>query len=119
MPGTLTIGGMSAGLAGGESLIGPVTTTGLNTVGARLPLSLAVGDNVFAVPSGATSVAIFLGTASTATITVRTNLNASDAGLPIAPMSGIPWAKVDLVTGVTEVILHSSATLTDGEVVFI
>ena len=115
----MTIGGMSAGLASGAKAIGPVTTTGLNTVGTILDESLAVGDNAFAVPSGATSVAIFLGYAPAVTVKVRTNLNSSDAGLPISPMSGTPWFKMDLPTGVTSVILNASGSLAGVELSFI
>jgi hypothetical protein len=120
MAGTLTIGGMSAGLLGGENVIGPVSTTGLNSVGTRLSnLTLASGDNTFAVPTGSTSVAIFLGQSPSATVKLRTNLNLIEAGLPIAPTQVVSWAKFDLVSGVTSVVLNASGSLVGVEVDFI
>lgn len=120
MSGTLTIGGMSAGLPSGYKVIGPVTTSGNMAIGQITDASLTSGDNTFSVPSGATSVAIFLGTEPSATVKVRTNLNIGDAGLPVAPLAeAISWMKFDLVTGVTNVILNSSASLTPVELTFI
>jgi hypothetical protein len=115
----LTVGGMSAGLASGQKVIGPVTTTGTNTVGEIIDANLANGDNTFQVPSGATSVAIFLGHAPTATVKVRTNLNLIDGGLAIAPFTGTPWFKMDLVSGVTELILNANASVAAIELSFI
>jgi hypothetical protein len=119
MAGTLTIGGMSAGLPGGQVVFGPVTTTGSNPIGEVIPVSLAAGDNVVVVPAGAVAVAIFLGQAPAVTVKVRTNLNSGDAGTPIAPVSGTPWYKQDLPAGVTEVILNSSGSLPNIQVSFI
>lgn len=119
MPGTLTISGLSAGLPGGQISIGTSTTTGSNTVGEMLQETLAIGDNAYQVPSGAVAVAIFLGYSPSVTVKVRTNLNSGDAGLPIAPVSGTPWFKQDLVTGTTEVILNASGSLPNIAIVFI
>lgn len=119
MSGTLTIGGMSAGLPSGYKVIGPVTTSGNMAIGQISDASLSTGDNTFSVPTGATAVAIFLGTEPAATVKLRTNLNSGDTGLPIAPLQVVSWMKFDLVTGVTSVILNSSASLTPVELTFI
>lgn len=119
MPGTLTVSGMSAGLASGEKVIGPVTTTASNTVGTIIDTTLASGDNTFTVPSGSTCVAIFLGYSPSVTVKVRTNLNVIDGGMPIAPFGGTPWFKMDLVSGVTSIVLNASGSLAGVELTFI
>ena len=119
MSGTMTITGMSAGLASGQKVIGPVTFTGLNVIGGISDASLSSGDNPFTVPSGATFVAIFLGSAPSATVKVRTNLNSTDGGLEISPYSGTGWAAFPLPTGTTSVILNSTGSLTGVELSFI
>lgn len=123
MAGTLTIQGMSAGLPSGQKQIGPLTITGNNPVGEILDATLAVGDNTFTVPSGsvgATAVLIVLGTGGVAaTVKVRTNLNASDQGLEIAPYSGIGFTVFPLPAGTTELILNASATVGPIELSFI
>jgi hypothetical protein len=121
MPGTLTIGGLSAGLPGGENVIGPVTTTGLNTVGERLSgITLNSGDNTFAIPSGSSVVAVFLPSGTTATVRVRTNLNSADGGTYIAPaVANLPWFKKDLVSGETSVIINANASVALAEIDFI
>jgi hypothetical protein len=120
MPGTLTVEGMSAGLVSGYKSIGPVTTTGLNTIGEILDCTLASGDNTIAIPTGAVSVLIVLPAGTTATVKYRTNLNSGDVGLPISPaLAATPWLKKDLISGETEVILNSNAGVTGGEIQFI
>lgn len=122
MPGTLTVMGMSAGLASGQNIIGPVTLEGVSTVGQRTDQQLNSGDNSFTLPAGETvsAVAIFLGT-TTATVKLRTNLNSGDAGLEIAPYvgAGIPWCVIPLPAGVTSVILNASASVAGVELVFV
>ena len=110
---------MAAGLVSGEKLIGPVTTTGSNLIGQIDDATLVAGDNTFAVPSGAIKVAIFLNSAPSVTVKIRTNLNSTDGGLEIAPVSGTPWFAMDLVTGVTSIILNSSGSLPGVELTFI
>lgn len=116
MAGTLTINGMSAGLVSGQKVIGPVTMTGSATIGGISDASLASGDNPFVVPVGASAVAIFLGQASSVTVSMRTNLNVSDEGFPIG---GSGFAVVPLESGVTEMILNSSGSLPGIELSFI
>ena len=122
MAGTLTIAGLSAGLAAGQKTIGPVTMTGVSPVGSLIDAQLSSGDNVFTLPAGETisAIAIFLGT-TTATVKVRTNLDASDAGVQIAPYvgAGTPWCVLPLPAGVTSVTLNASATVTGVELSFI
>lgn len=119
MPGTLTVTGMSAGLTSGYKVIGPITMTGSNTVGEITDTTLVSGDNTFTVPAGATAVLLALGQSSAVTLTVRTNLNAADAGLPMGPFGGTQWAVFPLVTGVTQIIVHASGTLPLVELSFI
>ena len=47
----------------------------------------------------------------TATVKVRTNLNSSDAGLPVAPFSNIGYAVFPVVSGVTSLILNASGSV--------
>jgi len=119
MSGTLTVSGMSAGLTSGYKVIGPITITGSNPVGGISDATLAVGDNTFPVPVGAAAVLVALGQASSVTVTVRTNLNSGDTGLPIGPFGGTQWAAFPLITGVTSVILHASGSLPLVELSFI
>lgn len=120
MPGTLTIGGMSYGLASGGKVIGPVTTTGNNQIGGLWTGTLSTGTTTIAVPVGARAVAIFLGTSVSSSVKVRTNLNADDDGLPISPTASIPWTKFDLPTGATEIILRvAEGTVANVNVTFI
>lgn len=119
MPGTLTITGMSAGLASGQKTIGPVSIGGSGLVGEILDVSLSSGDNTFAVPSGAAAVAVFLGVAPAATVKVRTNLNGSDGGLAISPYTGTGWAAFPLPAGVTSLILNASTSVPGVELSFI
>lgn len=120
MPGTLTVVGMSAGLASGAKTIGPVTMTGVATVGQVADATLAAGDNTFAVPPAGVAVAVFVGTTS-ATVKLRTSLDAGDAGVQIAPAAaaGVPWCVIPLPSGVTSVILNASASVTGVELSFI
>lgn len=119
MPGTLTVTGMSAGLTSGYKVIGPVTITGSNAVGEIIDATLSAGDNTFAVPVGATAVLLALGQGASVTVTVRTNLNSADAGMPVGPFGGTQWAVFPIVTGVTQLILHSSGSQPGVELSFI
>lgn len=119
MAGTLTITGMSAGLVSGQKTIGPITTSGSNPIGQIDDTTLNSGDNTFTVPTGYTAVAIFLGQSPNVTVKLRTNLNALEAGLQIAPVAVLSWAKFDLPVGVTSVILNSSGSLAGVEIQFI
>lgn len=118
--GTVTLTGLSAGLASGEKIIGPVTYTGTTPgVGEIIDSSLASGDNDFAVPPGASFLVLFLGSSPGVTVKVRTNLNSGDAGLPVAPYGGSGFVAFPLASGVTTVILNASAGLTGIELSFI
>lgn len=117
--GTMTVSGASAGLATGQKVIGPITTTGNNTIGTILDVTLVSGDNVLTVPTGASKVLINLGQGVPATVAVRTNLNSGDAGLPIGPYTTVGWTAFDLVSGVTTITLNSSTTLTGVELSFV
>ena len=89
MAGTLTVTGMSAGLLTGQKTLGPLSFTGNTAIGGITDASLSSGDNTFSVPTGAVAVLINLGNSPGVTVKVRTNVNSTDAGLEIAPYSGI------------------------------
>ncbi len=109
MAGTMTYIGMAAGLPGGVNVFGPVTTTANNTIPARFPLALLTGDNTVDIPAGSTSYCIILPQGTTQTVLLRTNLNASDKGVPInSTAAQLPWTKSDVVTGMTQLILNCS-----------
>ena len=118
MSGTLTIGGMAAGLPGGYKTIGPITMTGLNTIGQITDTTLASGDNTFSVPSGAFAVLIAMGTPS-ATIKLRTSVDSGDAGVNVTPQSGIGFVVIPLPSAATSVILNASGTQAGVELSFI
>ena len=117
--GTLTVAGASAGLASGQKVIGPVTITGNNTIGEILDATLASGDNTFAVPTGTTAVAVFLGLAPSATVKIRTNLNPTDSGWELAPYASNGWFASNLPAGTTSIILNASAAVSGVELSFI
>lgn len=122
--GTFTLMGSTSGLASGQSVTGPITITGNNTVGTIIDANLSSGDNTFTVPSfppagQVTAVAIFLGTGPAVTVKLRTNLNSGDGGLEIAPYSGLGFQTFMLPSGTTELILNSSGSLTGIELKFI
>jgi hypothetical protein len=83
MAGTFTVTGLSASEATGERIFGPISIVGTQVVGETLAASLGIGDNTFAVPAGAVAVWIQGPTNGAVTLTLRTNLNSSDAGMPI------------------------------------
>lgn len=107
MAGTLTVGGLAAGLLTGVKQIGPLTDIGTAVIGTVTDLTLAAGDNAIAVPSGATHVLIELPASSTVPLNLRTNLNPGDGGLPFGP-SG--WLKVPLVSGTTSLIINAASS---------
>lgn len=119
MPGTLTVSGASSGLTSGSKVIGPLTMTGSGQIGEIIDAALAIGDNTFAIPSGASAVLIAFVSSIAATVKIRTNLNSADGGLAIGPFNGAPWAVIPLVSGVTSVIVNSTATVAGVELSFI
>lgn len=121
MSGTLTITGMAAGLPAGEEIIGPLTITGATVIDQIDGTTLNSGDNTFSSPSGAVAVLIVFGVGGvTATVKVRTNLNSTDGGLPVAPFAAIGYAVFPLpTTGVTSVILNATGTVANVSLVFI
>ena len=84
MAGTVTITGLSAGLLGGEKILGPVSIVGTSIVGSIIDQTLSAGDNAFTIPTGAIGVVFIPPSGTTATLKYRTSANASDAGLPIS-----------------------------------
>lgn len=116
MAGTLTVGGLASGLLTGQKIIGPLTDTGSATVGQVTDLSLASGDNTLSVPAGATHVLIELPATNALELKIRSNLNASDGGLPIGPTG---WVKVPLFTGTTSLIINAAGSTGTIEATFI
>lgn len=89
MAGTLTIGGLAAGLPAGEEVIGPITITGTTAITALTGYVLASGDTTITIPTGAVAALLVAPTNGTATLKVRTSQNSGDAGLPICA-AGLP-----------------------------
>jgi hypothetical protein len=81
--GTFTISGLSASEPSGERVFGPTTITGTQVVGETLAVPLGQGDNTFAIPAGAVAAWIQAPVNGSVTLTLRTNLNQNDAGMPI------------------------------------
>lgn len=116
MAGTLTVGGLAAGLLTGEKVIGPLTDTGSAVVGQIIDIPLASGDNTISVPTGATHVLIELPATNALQLKIRTNLNSGDAGMPIGPTG---WVKLPLYTGTTSVIINAAGSSGVAEATFI
>ena len=120
MAGTLTVSGMAAGLPFGEEVIGPLTIMGANVVDQVDGVTLVARDNSFSVPAGTTAVLGVLGTDGVAAaVKVRTSLNASDSGLPVAPFAQVGFFVLPLPSNVTSVILNAAAPVADVSLVFI
>lgn len=110
MAGTFVISGMSAGEPGGERAFGPITIQGAIVIGETLSLLLSSGNNTITVPTGAVAVMILPPTNNTATLTLHTNLNNADTGLPLN--SGlVPFVYPFPNTAPTTLILNSAVTL--------
>jgi hypothetical protein len=108
--GQFTVSGLSAGLSTGEKVIGPTTIIGANLIGEIRDLTLASGDNVITVPTGATAVWIVPSSTNTQALKVRTNLDAADAGLPISASDPFgPWSFRAL--GVTTITINAGGSV--------
>jgi hypothetical protein len=107
MAGQLTIGGQSAGMLSGSKEIGPITMQGNAIVGQVSDVQLVVGDSTIPVPAGKTAVCIaFTPAFEPGEVKIRTNLNASDAGLPILATG---FTVFPIPAAVTSLILHATA----------
>jgi hypothetical protein len=116
MSGSLTIGGMSAGLLTGQKIIGPLTMTSGAPVGEILDINLKTGDNTIPVPEGATAVLVALPVTNAVAVKLRTNLNPGDTGLPLG-LTG--YAVFAIAPGVTSLILNAAAASNAFELSFI
>ena len=116
MAGTLTVSGLSAGELAGERIFGPITMVGKAVIGETLVVPLTAGENTFAVPTEAIAVLIVPPFAVETTIKVKTNLNASDAGLPVGPSTTQLQPFVYSFPGTipTSLILHPEAAISVG-----
>lgn len=120
MAGTFVVTGSAGGLSSGAKTVGPLTIVGSAVVGEILDLALAAGDNTIVIPPGAVAVVIEPPASNAVNLKVRTNLDASDVGLPIGPADPFgPWSFRGL--GATSIILNavSSMTGTVTELTFI
>jgi hypothetical protein len=117
MAGSLTIGGLAAGIPSGEKILGPITLAGSNTIGTVEDRELVTGDNTFEVPKGAAAVLVAFPFVSEAPeVKIRTNLDPLDSGLPVLGTGFAAWA---IPPGVTSLILHSSGSTGLVELSFI
>lgn len=83
MAGTFTVTGLSASEPTGERVLGPVVIQGTQVVGETLANSLSMGDNTYTVPTGASAAWIQAPVNGSSVLTLRTNLNSGDTGIPI------------------------------------
>jgi hypothetical protein len=117
MSGSLTIGGMVAGLQSGSKIIAGPTMAGNTIIGTITDRELITGDNSFEVPKEAAAVLIvFPFVIEAGECKIRTNLDSADAGLPV-PSSG--FVAFPLLKTVTSIILHSSGSTGVVELSFI
>jgi hypothetical protein len=109
MAGSLTLGGMADGLLIGQVTVGPSTVAGKAAISEIINCELTPNtDFVVKVPPEAVQFAgIFTFSGETATqVTLRTNLNAGDTGLPV-PAQG--WFSMPVGSGVTELRFKASS----------
>jgi hypothetical protein len=83
MAGTITVTGASSSEPTGQRVLGPSVIQGRQVIGETLAISLTAGDNTVTIPANAVAAWIQAPINGNATISVRTNLNSTDAGLPI------------------------------------
>ena len=108
---------MSSGLASGQKIIGPVTMTGNTLVGQITDATLQAGDNTFTVPHEAAAVLIVCPLVLSAPeLKLRTNLNSTDGGLPVA---GNGWVAFPFYTGTSSLIIRAAGTIEGVELSFI
>ena len=107
--GSLTITGLSSSEPTGERVLGPVTIQGSQVIGETLALALAQGDNTVVVPAGSVACWIQAPVNGSATLTVRTNLNSADAGLPING-TGFPFIYPFPASAPSSLIINASAS---------
>lgn len=113
MPGgTFTVTGMSASEPAGNRQFGPYSIQGTLVVGETLAIPLASGDNTITVPASGQAVAVWIvpptswTTSPGPTLLLRTNLNASDTGLPWNSL--LPFGPYPLASGVTALIVNAN-----------
>jgi hypothetical protein len=119
--GFLNISGSDQSLVTGSRTLGPWTIEGIADIGETLNLTLNTGDNNVAVPAEAVA-AIIVPPAGSPALNVRTNLNPSDVGLPLAvvaaDLTAVPFL-YGLAAGVTELIIHAATGVGGCYVLFV
>lgn len=108
MPGSITVTGGSTSVQSGQRALAPFTILGSDDIGETITTALSQGDNTFAVPLGAVGVVIVPPSNEPVVAwSLRTNLNSSDAGLPI--VVNFPFPYIFPTPAPTSIILHASA----------
>jgi len=119
MAGSITVGGMAAGLLVGEIRIGPATMVGKSAISEIFNLELTSNvDKVVVVPNEAVAFCVvftFSGTEPTE-LKVRTNLDNADTGFPI-PASG--FFAAPLLSTVTELKFKAATPPAVFQLVFV
>lgn len=106
--GTITVTGLSASEPAGEREFGPLTIVGTQVIGETLAVPLAQGDNTFSVPAASVAALIIAPANGAANLTLRTNLNSGDAGLPFNGV-GAPFVYPFGSSTPSSFIINSSA----------
>lgn len=119
MAGSLTLGGMADGLLIGQVTVGPNTVSGKAAISEIINCELAPNtDFVVKVPGEAVQVAgIFtIGGEQASQVTLRTNLDSADGGLPMVAQG---FFSIPLASGVTELRFRAVSPPNTFQIVFI
>ena len=107
---TFTISGATSADPAGGRTIGPITITNTSDVGETWQGPMATGDNTIQVPQGAIAALIVPPTTG-ATLKLRTNLNASDAGLLLSATAWPLLYTFNTFSPPTQLIINSNQTV--------
>ena len=119
MAGSLTLGGMAAGLLAGEVVVGPSTVAGKEANTEIINVTLAANvDTSVPVPTGAVQWAVFFPFegSSPAEVKVGSNLVATASGMPVPALG---FASAGVTSTVTELKFKSAVPPSTFQVVFI
>ena len=118
MAGSLTLGGMVAGLPSGNMDFGPASVNGKRTIGDVIEVLLEANvDYVVKIPSEAKQWAVFFVTASSAAeIKVGSNLVTTTNGMPVAAQG---FASNPVPSGMTELKFKSPSPPSSFQLAFI
>ena len=117
MAGTITIGGMAAGLTSGEKVIGPLSIPGTAVIGQVSDFTLASGDTTVPVPSGAVAFVFVPPVNFSGSIKYRSTY--ADIGSYISPANP-SVISFDAVNTPTNLYFHASTSSSSfAEITFI